>query len=69
MADELEFPMLMPLAAIPDGASQIDEVTITADGAFGTATFIETNAVYRAWDTGGALPAPEPGTFEIRCGS
>ena len=69
MADDLEFPMTMAMAAIPDGASQIDEVTITDDGAFGTATFIELGAVHDAWDTGGPLPAPEPGTFEIRCGS
>ncbi len=68
MADHLEFPMEAALEAIPDGFSQIDSVKIEDGYAYGRATFIELGAVRDAWETGGALPAPEPGTFEIWCG-
>jgi len=55
------------LEAIPGGASQVDTLTIEDGHAWGTATFIEREAVFDAWSTHGPLPAPVPGSFDIRC--
>ncbi len=55
------------IEAIPGGASQVDSLTIDGSHAWGTATFIERQAVRKAWGTHGPLPDPVPGTFDIRC--
>jgi hypothetical protein len=68
MADDLEFPLSIALAEIPDGWSQIDSVTLDDRGARGTATFIDVHAVQEAWLNNGAMPGPVAGEFDIRCG-
>jgi hypothetical protein len=55
------------IEAIPGGASQIDSLTIEGSHAFGTATFIERNAVFDAWSNNTPLPASVPGSFDIEC--
>ena len=67
MADDLQYPSLYWLAAIPEGGSQIDEVTIEGGHAWGTATFIDVEAMHQAWLNNGPLPAPVTGSFDIRC--
>jgi len=56
-------------AAIPGGSSQIDSLTIEGSHAWGTATFIEMGAVYKAWSDHIPLPSPVTGSFDIECGS
>lgn len=68
MADELEYPLEIPLGEIAKGASQIDSVTVDGGYAVGTATFIETNAVRAAYAAGEDFPASVGGMFEINCG-
>lgn len=68
MADELEFPMSKPLESIPPGGSQIDSLTIEDDRAWGTATFIDVQALRDAWLNNGPMPGSVSGEFDIRCG-
>jgi hypothetical protein len=56
------------LHLLPEGQSQIDEVTFDGDTISGTATFIETRAFGRALRDKTPYPAPVAGTFEIHCG-
>jgi hypothetical protein len=55
------------IEAIPGGSSQIDTLSIEGSHAWGTATFIERQAVTKAWSTHGPLPPSVPGTFDIQC--
>jgi hypothetical protein len=55
------------LHEVPDGHSQVDELTIEDGRAWGTATFIDTTAFKKAWSTNGAYPNPVTGSFEVRC--
>lgn len=56
------------LHEIPDGDSQIDEMTFEGTIISGTGTFIDGHAYLGAWRTDGDFPAPVGGSFEIRCG-
>jgi hypothetical protein len=55
------------LHLVPVGHSQVDELTIEDGRAWGTATFIETNAFIEADWTNSPYPNPVTGSFEIRC--
>ena len=57
------------LHLLPAGQSQIDSITFSGSVISGTATFIDTVAFDKAWQTHSTYPAGVPGSFEIRCPS
>ncbi len=57
------------LHLVPEGHSQIDEITFDGNRIYGTATFIEGNAFRDAWRTNGTYPQPVTGSFDIQCRS
>lgn len=55
------------LHLVPDGHSQIDDITFEGNTISGSATFIDTVAFVRAEFENSAHPSPVQGTFEVTC--
>lgn len=56
------------LHLVPQGHSQIDQITVDGNRFYGTATFIGTKAFREALFYNTAYPQPVTGSFDIRCG-
>lgn len=56
------------LHLVPQGHSQIDQITVDGGRFYGTATFIDTEAFREALFYNTAYPQPVTGSFDIQCG-